>query len=488
MDLITIFLIILSVLVFIMLLVILALVFTVFRNNKQKKISENESNNSSLELEKLSNQKIENLQMSITNNLLKTLNETNDNLTQKLSHIRFDLQKHNETLINDLVKSQTEKLNSIEENNVKLFGQFEKQINQKIIEDNKSADALRNENIKIREVELQKRIETIDEIRKKIDSNFKDELAPKIETKFNEIKENFNNIQAQVGSLNSLSNEIKDIHKIFFSDFKTRGIAGETSFENLISDVLPSDEYEKQYKIDENKIVDFVIKIIPNNNNNKIIFLPIDSKFPSDAYLKYSEGKENAKNTNDIVRVEDEFIKNLTLKAKSIKEKYIIKNKTTDIALMFIPSEAIFTEVIKLKGGFFISEIRSKYNVEIISPIIANYVIYLIKSWHNKYEFVQGSKKYIDFITKFKKRYESFNKHSDSVLKSANTFVDRIEKLIHSNKTIFSLIDTFEKNNKTLMKNIQNETIEDGSAEKNDAFLNSQPTSDELIEADQNES
>jgi len=140
-------------------------------------------------------------------------------------------------------------------------------------------------------------------------------------------------------SLKQIEDKVKDISKFqeIFKQPKLRGEWGEASLEHILSQYFPPELYQRQYKFSSGEQVDAIIKL----PNQKI--LPIDAKFPSDNFQKMlgatnQEEKENYKKT---------FIHDIKFKIEDIASKYIMPSQgTTDFALMYIPAEAIYYEII----------------------------------------------------------------------------------------------------------------------------------------------
>ena len=145
---------------------------------------------------------------------------------------------------------------------------------------------------------------------------------------------------------------------------KTRGIYGEVQLGAIIEDTLSKTQYEENIitKSGSNDRVEFAVKM-PGKESD--VFLPIDSKFPVENYSRliaaYDEGDKTA-----IATYQKALASDVKEQAKKIASKYVDPPKTTDFALMFVPTESLYAEIIRIPG--LSDEIRQKYNIAIASP------------------------------------------------------------------------------------------------------------------------
>jgi DNA recombination protein RmuC len=157
-----------------------------------------------------------------------------------------------------------------------------------------------------------------------------------------------------LGEMKSLSADAKSL-KNALTNVKDRGTYGEVRLEKLLEDTLAAGQFVKNAQIDDRKVVEFAVKL--PGTGDKPLLLPIDSKFPIEDYNRLLDAED--KLTIEAAR------KSLSLRikafAKDIHDKYIIPPKTTDFALMFLPTEGLYAEVIRDAALF--EELRVKYKV-----------------------------------------------------------------------------------------------------------------------------
>jgi DNA recombination protein RmuC len=137
--------------------------------------------------------------------------------------------------------------------------------------------------------------------------------------------------------------------------------------QNIIEDLLTNEQYEKNVKtkVGSGALVEFAIKMPHGNNLEKILWLPIDSKFPKEDY----ESLVDAYDKGDIEKIEEyrkAFIRGIKKNAQDIKEKYIDPPNTTEYGIMFLPFESLFGEVLRVPGLF--EQLQRDYKITITGP------------------------------------------------------------------------------------------------------------------------
>jgi DNA recombination protein RmuC len=169
-----------------------------------------------------------------------------------------------------------------------------------------------------------------------------------------------------LGDMQTLAGNVGDLKKVM-SNVKSRGVLGEYQLQNLLEDLLTNEQYEKNVrtKIGSGAIVEFAIKMPHGNNVEKILWLPVDSKFPKEDYESLVDAYEKA----DLEKIEEfrkAFVKGIKQNARDIKEKYIDPPNTTEYGIMFLPYESLYGEVLRTPGLF--EQLQRDYKITITGP------------------------------------------------------------------------------------------------------------------------
>lgn len=206
----------------------------------------------------------------------------------------------------------------------------------------------------------------LEKMRATVEEKLHDTLEKRLGDSFKIVSERLEQVHKGLGEMQSLASGVGDLKKVL-TNVKTRGTWGEVQLDALIEQILAFDQYEKNCAVVPNSSdrVEFAIKIPNKDDLNTSTFLPIDAKFPLEDYQRLVA----AYDTGD--QVEIELISKqleVTIKkvAKQISEKYIHPPHTTDFAIMFLPVEALYAEVLRKPG--IIEFLQREYRVVITSP------------------------------------------------------------------------------------------------------------------------
>lgn len=187
----------------------------------------------------------------------------------------------------------------------------------------------------------------LDAIRRTVDDKLTTTLDGKLSESYARISDRLEKMYESVGEMKSLSNNVADIKRVF-SNVKLRGTWGEAQLNSLLEQMLAPEQYRKSVKLNplDNSLVDFAI-LLPAKDG--YTYLPVDSKFPVECFERLCECAERADREGE-ERARKELERAVRLQADSIAKKYILPPVTTDFAVMYLPSEALYAEVLKISG------------------------------------------------------------------------------------------------------------------------------------------
>ncbi len=194
----------------------------------------------------------------------------------------------------------------------------------------------------------------LEQIRGVVDEKLQKTLETRLARSFELVSRQLESVGQGLGEMKALAADAKSL-KNALTNIKDRGTYGEVRLERLLSDILAPGQFERNVEITDGKRVEFAVKL-PGSDETPLL-LPIDSKFPIEDYNRLLD----AENKQAI----DEARRSLTIKirafAKEIHDKYIVPPKTTDFALMFLPTEGLYAEVVQNAALF--EELRDKYKI-----------------------------------------------------------------------------------------------------------------------------
>lgn len=227
----------------------------------------------------------------------------------------------------------------------------------------KNLELLRNGNEKKLEQMRTSNEKSLEQMRETVDEKLKASVEKRFNESFKSISTQLTQVYQGLGEMKSMANEVGDLKKVM-EGVKTRGIYGEVQLGAIIEDVLTKSQYEENIitKTGSNDRVEFAVKM-PGKDEN--VFLPIDSKFPVENYSRLIAAYD-AGDKIEIATFQKALANDVKEQAKKISTKYIDPPKTTDFGLMFVPTESLYAEIIRIPG--LSDEIRQKYNITIASP------------------------------------------------------------------------------------------------------------------------
>ena len=205
----------------------------------------------------------------------------------------------------------------------------------------------------------------LDEMRQTVDEKLTDTLSKRLDSSFKVVSDQLKSVHESLGEMHKLAGSVGDLQRVL-TNVKSRGTWAEVQLGNILEQTLTKEQYECNVSTkNDTKRVEFAIKIPSRTEEGKFVWLPIDSKFPQEDYIRICEAAENADKAamEAATRALEQTVKN---QAKTIAELYIDVPKTTDFAIMFLATEGLYAEVLRRPG--LCEEIQNKYRVMICGP------------------------------------------------------------------------------------------------------------------------
>ena len=204
----------------------------------------------------------------------------------------------------------------------------------------------------------------LEEMRLTVDEKLQKSVEERFNNSFKHISGQLTQVYQGLGEMRNLAHGVGDLKK-GMEGVKTRGIYGEVQLGNIISDSLTKDQYLENTltKAGSNDRVEFAIKM-PGQGENQVL-LPIDSKFPVENYARLIEAYDRGDKA-EIEALRKALATDVKEQAKKIATKYLDPPATTDFGVMFVPTESLYAEILRIPGLF--DEVRQKLNVTICSP------------------------------------------------------------------------------------------------------------------------
>lgn len=203
----------------------------------------------------------------------------------------------------------------------------------------------------------------LEEMRKTVDERLQQSIEEKMNRSFSLVNERLEQVYKGLGEMQSLAVGVGDLKKVL-SNVKTRGILGEIQLSAILSEILSPEQYEENVatKKGSKNVVEFAVKL--PSDDDKFIYLPIDSKFPGDTYAALRDAIDEG----DKIKIDlaaKALITRIKSEAKDIHDKYIDSPYTTEFAIMFLPFEGLYSEAVN-RG--LVEILQRDYKVNIAGP------------------------------------------------------------------------------------------------------------------------
>lgn len=278
----------------------------------------------------------------------------------------------------------------------------------------KSLSAIQNDNNK-----------KLDEMRSVVDEKLQKSLEDKMNKSFALVSERLEQVYKGLGEMQTLASGVGDLKKVL-SNVKTRGILGEVQLSAILQEILSPEQYDENAEVVPNtgKRVEFAVKLPANDDST--VYLPIDSKFPGDRYqallAAYDTGDKEA--VNVAVKALMTVIES---EAKDINTKYIAPPYTTNFAIMFLPFEGLYAEVVN-RG--MIEVLQSKYKVNIAGPSTMAALLNSLQMGFKTLAIQKRSMEVWDTLAAVKTEFGKFADALDKTKKHLEMASDDLEKLV----------------------------------------------------------
>lgn len=398
------------IIILLLVVVIVLLIILLIRKNNNDSTKTNEKIN---EINNLIDVKFSNLK-----EVLDLKNEMMFKEIQTLTHKLNDMSIMLGTKFEDIIKNNYESYNKVKEQLAIEIKDFNKTTNESL---NKINDVV-NHNLKMLRDENSEKLE-------KINVAVSEKLEKTLEGR---LKQSFDSVIEQIGGVNKAIGEIKGLAsdvgslKSVLTNVKTKGIVGEVILGNIIKDILTVDQYEQNFvtKVGSSERVEFAIKMPALED--EYIYLPIDSKLPLESYHKIKDNMEIG-NPDGIKEGRKELKAAIKKYAKDISEKYIDVPNTCDFAIMFLPIEGLYIEVLDMN---IFEEIQREFKVNIAGPTTLTAILNSLQMGFKTLVIQKKSADVFKLLGAVKTEFEKFASTLEKTQKKFNEASFELDKLV----------------------------------------------------------
>ena len=284
------------------------------------------------------------LTVSVVTLIIVLKRKNNNTAENELRQILLNQQSFAQSQ-NDRAVQLEQRLHSFSSDNVQSLENIRRSVDEKL-------ESIRRENLR-----------QLDEMRQTVDEKLQKTLEDKMNKSFSLVNERLEQVYKGLGEMQTLAVGVGDLKKVL-SNVKTRGILGEIQLGAILSEILSKEQYEENIatKKGSKNVVEFAVKLPADGAGT--VYLPIDSKFPGDTYSALRDAVESG-DKQSIELAKKALVQRIKGEAKDIHDKYIDPPNTTEFAIMFLPFEGLYSEVVNMG---LVEVLQREYKVNIAGP------------------------------------------------------------------------------------------------------------------------
>ncbi len=352
---------------------------------------------------------------------LKTLSETNVN---SLDRINSQVQEKLRELTEQAKTDNKEMRESLE----KAFRSFQETFDKNV----ESFNNLQREKFGQLEQKQTSLVEStekkLEQMRVTVDEKLQKTLNERLGQSFETVSKQLLAVQEGLGEMKNLAQDVGGLKKVL-SNVKMRGGIGEVQLSMLLEQVLAPEQYEANVRTKKGstETVEFAIKLPGKEDHQETVYLPVDAKFPREAYEKLVDAYEGA----DLIQIETagKNMENVIKKmAKDIHDKYIDPPNTTDFGIMFLPFEGIYAEVVRRAS--LLEQLQRDYKVIVTGPTTLAAILNSLQMGFRTLAIQKRSSEVWKILGAVKKEFENFGGMLEKAQKNIHTASNQIDEVM----------------------------------------------------------
>jgi DNA recombination protein RmuC len=268
----------------------------------------------------------------------------------------------------------------------------------------------------------------LDDMRIMVEEKLQKTLNERIGQSFELVRTQLENVQRGLGEMKTLAEDVGGLKKVL-GNVKTRGTFGEVQLGALLEQMLSPEQYEANVKTRKNatEFVEFAIKLPGKDNGKEVVYLPIDAKFPKDVYEQYADACEDGDTAliNSTSRQLETTVKRM---AKDIHDKYIEPPFTTDFAIMFLPFENIYAEVIRRTS--LVETLQKDFKIVVTGPTTLGAILNSLQMGFRTLAIQKRTSEVWSVLGAVKTEFGKFGGMLEKVQKNLQSAGDQLEEVM----------------------------------------------------------
>lgn len=375
----------------------------------------------------------------LQNQLAKKLDDNADNLSEQVSY-QLDLAKKDQVLAlnQELSRQKTETYQQLADIRDVLH---------KNLSDNRDRSDQRleliNQSLTKAVKEMQESNEKrLDQMRATVEEKLEQTLQSRLQASFATVSKQLESVNQGLGQMKTVAQDVGTLNKVL-SNTKTRGIMGELQLGQIIEDIMTDSQYEREFATVKGSSdrVEYAIKL-PGNHNGDYVYLPIDSKFPLEDYYRLEEAYESS-DSQQIETYRKSLLASIKRFAKNIQKKYLKPPETTNFGIMFLPTEGLYSEVVR--NSAFFDGLRREENIVVAGPSTLSALLNSLSVGFKTLNMQKNADDISKILGNVKTEFGKFGNMLTKAQKQLNTASKTVDSLLTTRtKAIVRTLDTVE--------------------------------------------
>jgi len=267
----------------------------------------------------------------------------------------------------------------------------------------------------------------LEEMRRTVDEKLQSTLEARLSENFKLVSDQLVKVSVGLGEMQQLATGVGDLKRVL-TQVKPRGVWGEAQLESLLEDFLAPDQFSRNVAVkpDTSERVEFAIRLPKLSDGGGEVYLPIDAKFPHDAFERLVEAADAA-DPHGVEEAARVLERALRTQARNICDKYIVPPNTTDYAILFLPSEALYAEIARRPG--LVETVTRECSVMIAGPSTLIALLNAIRVGFRSALIHQQAGEISKILQKVRSEFDKYGAAVQTAAKRAASTVDAIQKL-----------------------------------------------------------
>lgn len=375
----------------------------------------------------------------LTEDVSQKMDDNADNLSDQVSY-QLDLAQK------DQVLALNNQINRLQNDLYTQLNDIRDALHQSLNENRDRSDQrleIINRNLTNSVKEMQESNEKrLEEMRQTVEEKLEQTLQNRLKASFETVSKQLESVNQGLGEMKNVAQDVGTLNKVL-SNTKTRGILGELQLGQIIEDIMTTNQYEREFPTisGSSERVEYAIKL-PGTDDDGYVYLPIDSKFPLEDYYRLEDAYESG-DKEQVELYRKSLLNSIKRFAKDINKKYLNPPETTNFGIMFLPTEGLYSEVVR--NASFFDSLRRDENIVVAGPSTLSALLNSLAVGFKTLNIQKNANDISKVLGNVKVEFEKFGNMLVKAQKQINTANNTLDSLIYTRtNAIIRALNTVE--------------------------------------------